>query len=497
MEKQIKTDVVVLGGGISGLSVAHFLSRSGIQVRIVEKAPYPGGNIRTVNLNGFQVELGPSSILLTSPIITQIISDLGLDNEVVFSSPIAQKRYILRNGKLWPMPFSPIAFFSTPLFSWKTKLRLLKEPWIAPHDAADEPTLAAFVRRRLGEEILEYAVDPFVSGVFAGSPERLSVRAAFPRLWQLEQKYGSFIRGAIAGQRERKQRNAVAKNAARMFSFHRGLHQLIDAFYLMFQEVFITGAKVEQVTREGKWFVTRVTSRNEQLRITSRAVVSAIPAYAYPTGIEFLSPEITALLQAIEYAPIAVVFLGYKRWEKTAHPLNGYGFLVPRKEQRRILGVLWNSSIFPERAPLGSAALTVYIGGSRQPELVQLSSEELLNLALLELKELMRVNQSPDQWLVKTYPRAIPQYTIGHEDRIARLYRFQETVPGFYFAGNFLEGISVSDCIKNGAQIAETVLAYLEDAWDFTQPHPESRNGRGEFSTPAGTESPLYGANLN
>ena len=497
MEKQIKTDVVVLGGGISGLSVAHFLTRAGIQVRIVEKAPFPGGNIRTVNLDGFQAELGPTSILLTSPEITQIVTDLGLESGMIFSSPLAQKRFILRQGKLLPMPFSPLAFFLTPLFSWKTKLRLLKEPWIPPHAATDEPTLAAFVRRRLGEEILQYAVDPFVSGVFAGSPERLSVRAAFPRLWQLEQTYGSFIRGAIAGQKARKKRNSIAKNSARMFSFHRGLHQLIDAFYLAFQETFITGASVQQITREGKWFVTRVVSGEEQFRIISRAVVSAIPAYAYPSAMEFLTPEITTLLKTFEYAPIAVVFLGYHQWDKSAHPLNGYGFLVPQRENRRILGVLWNSAIFPERAPIGGAALTVYIGGARQPELVQLDNEALLQIALNELKDLMHVKAQPDQWLVKTYARAIPQYTIGHEDRVAHLYQFQQTVPGFYFAGNFLEGVSVSDCMKNGSQVANKVLLYLEEVWNFHHQFAEGTNNKGELSTTENTASPFYGANLN
>ncbi len=470
MEKQIKTDVVVVGGGISGLSVGHFLNRAGLQVRVVEKEAYPGGNIRTAYLNGFRMELGPTSILLTSPLITQLISDVGLENEVIFSNPQAERRFILKEGKLQPMPFSPPAFFCTPLFSWRTKLRLMMEPFIAPHDPNSEPTLAEFVRRRLGSEILEYAVDPFVAGIFAGSPERLSVRAAFPRLWELEQRYGSFIRGTLAGRRERKKRSSVSKNAAKMFSFRKGLQELIQALYAMYQDSVITQAEITSVQKEGNWFVTRMETPEGPLQVISRAVVSAIPAYAYGEQFPFLPREILSILHAIEYAPIAVVFVGYNKWDPRAHPLDGFGFLVPRSEKRRILGVLWNSSIFPERAPDGGAALTVYIGGSRQPELVDLPESALTHIALEELKALLHVQAAPDEVFVKKYEKAIPQYTIGHPDRVARLRQFQETVPGFYFAGNFLEGVSVSDCIKNGAAVADDVLRYLEAQWDFIRP---------------------------
>ncbi len=491
MEKQIKTDVVVVGAGISGLSVAHFLNRAGLQVRIVEKEHFPGGNIRTAYLNGFRMELGPTSILLTSPIINQLISDVYLEGEMVFSNPVAENRFILRKGKLRPMPFSPPAFFTTPLFSWKTKLRLLLEPFIPPHAADSEPTLAEFVRRRLGNEILEYAVDPFVSGIFAGSPERLSVRAAFPRLWQLEQRYGSFIRGTIAGKRERKARSSVAKNSAKMFSFRKGLQELIQALYLVYQDTIITQANLIAVGRKEKWFETQIETPEGPQRLISRAVVSAIPAFAYREQFQFLNQETTSILHAIEYAPIAVVFIGYRKWDTQAHPLNGYGFLVPRSEKRRILGVLWNSSIFPERAPVGGAALTAYVGGSRQPELVDLPESTITHIVLEELKELLGLKAAPDEIFVQKYSHAIPQYTIGHLDRVARLRQSQEAVPGFYFAGNYLEGVSVSDCIKQGATLADEVVHYLEENWDYAQPL-KAVNAESPAPTEKADDLPLH-----
>ena len=457
MCNRIITDAVVVGAGISGLATAHFLTREGLQVRILEKNSRVGGNIYTHWVDGFLAEYGPNSMLDTTPILHQLFADLQIEDQVEYASELAKKRYIVRAGRLHPLPLSPFAFLKTQLFSPQAKWRLLKEPFISPSMNGHDESLADFVIRRLGREFLDYAIDPFVAGVYAGLPEKLSVRSAFPKLYDLEVKYGSLIRGAIRGAKARRKRAEQSKQSARLLSFKDGMGTLIRALQQRFHEEIFTDVQLTQIQRRNGGFAVAFRLREEQWEIEASLLVLTVPAYAYaelPLELELASKP---LLTHIYYPPLAMVFFGYRK-NPARMPLDGFGFLVPRKEGRRILGTLWNSSIFTNRAPEGGVALTTFVGGGRQPDLVQLSKDELIALVQKDLRDLMGITDPPDVVIVQKWRRAIPQYEMGHHHIVEQIERDEARYPGLYISGNFRGGISVSDCIKNAYELSQRVV---------------------------------------
>ncbi len=336
-------DVVVLGAGVSGLVAAFGLKERGAKVELLEAAPRAGGVIGTRHRNGALVEHGPNSTLDTSPLINELLDRLGIRGERIATTAVAATRFIVRGGKLVALPTTPGAFVTTPAFSLRAKLRLLREPFIDAAPAGAEESIAAFVRRRLGDEFLDYAIDPFVSGVYAGDPERISVSAAFPRLHALEQKYGSLIKGQILGRRERGQSADKAKNMAGSFSFRHGMQTLTDALTDAVGRIE-TGVQVRRIERgaDGNWTVAGARGGDPVLR-TAKAIVLALPAHESAKLLRELWPPATKGLGAIEYAPVASVASAYRR-DNISHSLAGFGFLVPKKESRRILGSLFRAA---------------------------------------------------------------------------------------------------------------------------------------------------------
>jgi oxygen-dependent protoporphyrinogen oxidase len=457
MIEEEPTDVLIIGAGISGLACAAWLQSKGLRVTVLESSEKPGGVMRSEQHKGFLIETGPNSLLETSPRIAELIELAGLQHEMIVANDRAKKRYIMKNGALLPLPLNPIAFLRTPLFSLSAKLRLLREPFVAPLLSEEDESIAAFVRRRLGNEFLDYAIDPFVAGVYAGDPENLSVSAAFPKLKALETKYGSLIRGAIRGRKERGQREEKAKNIARMISFRGGLGQLTAALASRLRRriCYKVSPRIERDPMASNWRV-RFEEHGRTRALRASHVVITAPAD------RLREITIGALAQAcrpfseIPYAPIAVVTAGCKR-EHVKHPLDGFGYLVPRKEGRKILGMLWNSSIFPERAPEDHVLTTTFMGGARQPELALLPEEELIAFTIAELQLRLGVKETPAFVHVRKYARAIPQYAIGHQRWQRLMDQIEIEYPGLHFAVNYRDGVSVSDCIVRSHRMAEAI----------------------------------------
>jgi oxygen-dependent protoporphyrinogen oxidase len=442
---RLDADVVVVGAGLSGLTAAFRLARQGVRLRVVEAAARPGGVIGSVRRDGVLYECGPNSGLDTTPLINELLADAGVAGERVDASAEAARRYILRDGRLAALPTSPPAFIATGLFSWKAKLTLLREPFVGRPAAGVEETVAAFVRRRLGSEFLDYAIEPFVAGIYAGDPEQLSVPAAFPRLAALEQKYGSLIRGQILGARERRKSAERAKNAAVSFSFREGMQALTDA--LARGLPIDHGVRAAGLRREADGTLVLECAGRDRYELRARAVLLAIPAYEAAPVVARLAPEAAAALQAIVYPPVAIVAGCYRRAD-VAHPLDGFGFLAPRRESPPILGCLFSSSMFSGRADASTVLLTTFVGGVRSAPLALKAEEELAAGVAASLQGYLGARQ-PLWQVVTRWPQAIPQYTLGHLQRIAAVEQAEAAVPGLRFCANWRGGVSIADCIKS------------------------------------------------
>ena len=452
------SDVLVVGAGLSGLACALWLERRGARVTVLEKSAVPGGAMGSARDQDFLVERGPNSALETTPLFAELFTAAGIEGEKLIANPAASKRYILRNGRLIPLPMSPPAFLATPLFSLGAKLRLFREPFIGR--GAGEETVAQFVRRRLGQEFLDYAINPFVAGVYAGDPERLSVPAAFPRLAELEHKYGSLIRGQIQGAKERKRRAEQSKQSAPMFSFRDGMGALPRALAAKLADLRL-GVTVEAVERSPAGYRARGRdAAGAPVDVAAPCLVLATPAYAAAPLLAPLAPDAADALAGIEYPPVAVVATGY-RPAPGMHPLDGFGFLIPAKENRRILGTLFSSTLFPGRAPDGRVLLTSFVGGMRQPELARQADADLVAMVAGEQRALLGCPAAPEFSRVTRWERAIPQYAPGHLQRMERLSRAEADLPGLFFCANYRGGISVGDCVKSAHAMAERVAGFL------------------------------------
>jgi oxygen-dependent protoporphyrinogen oxidase len=429
-------------------------------VGVIEAGARAGGVIGTQTRDGCLFERGPNSALDTTPLISELVAELGLGAQMRFASEAAAKRYVLRDGVLTALPMSPGAFLSTKLFSASAKLALLREPFLRASPADAEESIAAFVRRRLGAEFLDYAIDPFVAGIYAGDPEAISVRAAFPKLHALEQRWGSLIRGQVLGARERRQQKEAAKNSAKSFSFAGGMQVLTDALAAAAGDVALR----TRATRIGRGadgvFTLRAEQAGQAVEWRARCVVLATPADQAAALVREHAADAGAALDAIAYAPVATVASAY-RSAGVAHPLDGFGCLVPRKEQRRVLGVLFSSTMFEGRAGAGNALLTTFIGGQRNPELPGLAEADIAALAHAEHVALLGAREAPLFQAVTRWPRAIPQYTLGHEGRVARASAATRMLPGLFFCASWKGGVSVGDCIKNGHIEADLAAAHL------------------------------------
>jgi len=453
--------VVVIGAGISGLCVAYWLKRQGANVLVLERDSQVGGTIKTLRQDGWLIETGPNTALETTPLFHQLFDDLELTGKHLYANEAASNRYILRNGNLHPLPMSPGLFLRTRLWTWRGRLRLLKEPFISRADR--EESVSEFVRRRLGSEFLDYAINPFVAGVFAGDPDQLSVQAAFPKLYALEEKYGGLVKGLVKGRRERKQRDEKAKTRAKLFSFLDGMQSLTDALAARLGDSIKLNCPVETIIpiRAGRFPIYTVYGPNAKpIMSEAAAVILSSPAYAAAKIIHPIDPEMARTLQSIYYPPVVEVFMGFKQ-EQAKQPLDGFGFLVPEKEQRKILGTIWSSTLFPHRAPNRHVALTTFVGGARQPRLTDEDDGRITELVLSELESIMGIRGSPVYTKVTRWARAIPQYTLGYPGIVRAMERFEQNYQGAFLCSNYRGGIAVGDCVMSAEKTAKRVLEHL------------------------------------
>ncbi len=454
--------VLVCGAGLTGLTTAWHLRQEGVDVTVLEASDELGGVMRTTQHDGYLVEHGPNSCMLTAE-LADLVETLGLEPLLRPAAPAAQRRYIVRDGRALAVPMSPVAMLRSPLFSLAAKLRLLREPFVARRNADDDESVAGFIRRRLGSEPLTWAVDPFVSGVYAGDPEQLSVTHAFPRLAALEREHGSIARAAFAGakrgHRERRTGESGAKRPT-MVSFVDGMATLPHAI-----ADDIGGANIIRRTRvtaialtRGKCSVT-VERDGATATLEADAVVSTLPMHTFQAiGLPEGTGQALAQLGSLPYPPVASLALGYRRAD-VAHPLDGFGCLIPSAERRSTLGVLFSSTLFSGRAPEDRVLLTCFLGGVRHPELGLATTASLLKVVTPELAEILGVSGAPTLVEHTSWPHAIPQYNLGHGAHARAADAIEAIVPGLIVDGQFRRGVSVGDCVAAGATIATRALA--------------------------------------
>lgn len=450
--------VAIIGGGITGLSAAFALKSKGIPFVLYEGSDRAGGVIRSVRENGFLAECGPNTLLETSPKIGNLISSLGLDSEKIYTAPAAKKRFLVRNKKTVELPGSPVGLLFSPLFSWQAKRAIVREIKIPPSSQESDESIASFVIRRLGKEILDYAIDPMVGGIYAGDPQRLSLRHAFPKLAALERDYGSLIKGQIMGARKRRQREEVSKDRAPKISFKNGLGTLPARMADVLGAHIQYGARVQGISRHGEEWLVNVLQNDSAQPIEHSSVIFAgtahqLAALPLSSGGSVLD---LSVLKEIEYPPVASVVLGFQRSD-VSHPGSGFGVLVPSVEKMKILGTIFSSSLFPNRVPSNEVLLTTYLGGSRQPEMALLSESQLIETTIADLRALLGVRGKPVFQHTTVYPRAIPQYNLGYERFLSAMSDIEKKAPGLFFAGHYRDGVSLSDSILSGLKAAEKV----------------------------------------
>jgi oxygen-dependent protoporphyrinogen oxidase len=450
--------VAIIGAGITGLTAAFYLDRAGIPVTVYEAGSRVGGAIRSMRQDGYLAEFGPNTILETSPKIAQLIRDAGLEARRLEPPAEAGARYVVRYGRPIAMPGSPLGFLTTGLFTPGAKLAVLREPFVPPRRDGVEESIAGFVVRRLGREFLDHAIDAMVAGVYAGDPGRLSVQQAFPKLAALEAKYGSLIKGQIFGAHERRKRGDIAKDRAPKFSFDEGLQVLPDTLCQRLGGGVRLNMAVTKLTRHpGGWTLDLRTDAG-CARAEHSAVIYAGTAFQlaelHVAGLENLIDLST--FSEIRHPPVASVVLGFRR-EDVVHPCQGFGALIPKVEGFKILGTIFSSSLFPNRAPAGHVTLTSYVGGERHSELAALPTEELYELTLRDLGVLFGVKGRPTFRHCAFYPKAIPQYNIGYDRHRAAMTAIEANAPGLFFAGHYRDGISLGDSIVSGCNISERV----------------------------------------
>jgi oxygen-dependent protoporphyrinogen oxidase len=456
-----QVQALVVGAGISGLATAFGLQKSGILTIVVDSATRPGGVIHSVKRDGYLLECGPQSFSGNSA-ITSVSSDLGLLSERLLADPRAP-RYVLINSKLQLVPMGP-GILASPLLAGGTRLALLRDMFGKSAPREPDESVAGFVRRKFSAALLDRLVGPFVSGIYAGDPERLSLRAAFPILYEAEKNFGGVLRGALKIMKARKAAAGDApREKATLQTFQDGNESLIEALTERLGNALYPSVEVGSIQAldpateptAPRFRATLRTPKGEEV-IEAERLVLAVPSNVAAKLLAPLHADFEPAFCGIEYAGIAVVSLGYRK-EDVAHALHGFGFLVPRSAGLAILGTVWNSSLFPGRAPDGQALLTSFVGGATNSGALKQSPEELVTQVHDELTPLLGIRNEPVFRNVTIWPRAMPQYNLGHTARLATIEKLRGNFPGLYIVGNFLNGPAIGTCMEHALKVANEI----------------------------------------
>lgn len=462
---------IVVGGGISGLATAYILRKKAqaakveLEVLLLEQEERIGGKIWSIKDEGYLCEWGPNGFLDNKPQTLDLCRDLGASPQLLRSNDNARKRFIYSGGMLHQLPENGPAFLKSKLISWPGKLRLALEPFAGKPPLEVDETLAAFGRRRLGDEALRKLISPMVSGIFAGDPETMSLQSCFPRIAELERDYGSLIVAMIKLAKKKKKEIAEGKAVASaagpggiLTSFRGGIQTLTDILAARLgEEVVRRGEKVLKVEK-GESVPYRVLTETGELE--ADAVILAAPAYASAEMVRELDTYMGHALSEIPYSSMTVICFGYER-KKIEHDLRGFGYLIPKEEGMNCLGTLWDSSIFENRAPAGQVLLRSMMGGACFPRYIGLSDMEVTDRVQADLKTIMGIKAPPSFVRIFRHEKAIPQYVAGHGHRLAMLEEKFKDHPGLFLTGNSYRGIGLNDCVAAADRTALAVAAYL------------------------------------
>ncbi|MFZ4739714.1 MAG: protoporphyrinogen oxidase [Bacteroidales bacterium] len=450
-------DVIIIGAGITGLTTSHHLKKAGKDILVLEQSAEVGGVIRTINENGYIYEMGPNSGVIGNIEVNRLFDDLKGNCELEEANDNVKKRYVLKAGKWEALPGSLKGAVITPLFTLKDKFRILAEPFrkagTNPHE-----TLAELVKRRMGQSFLDYAIDPFIIGVYAGDPNRLVPKYALPKLYNLEQEYGSFIKGTIKKSLIKK--TDEEKRVTRgVFSAKGGLSSIVDAIMkrLGAETVVLNAANIEVKAVENHFVVKYLNTEGESIEIACKKVISTIGAWGLDKIAPFIATNKLEKIKALHYTKVIEVVLGFDKWEGMA--LDAFGGLIPFKENRDILGVLFMSALFANRAPKGGELFSIFLGGVRRPEIYLMNDEQIKEILKREICDLMQLKEyKPDLLKIIRHEWAIPQYEADSGERFKAIEEVEKQYPGFLIGGNLRNGIGMADRILQAKMLAEEVL---------------------------------------
>ncbi|MCQ2974584.1 MAG: protoporphyrinogen oxidase [Bacteroidales bacterium] len=461
---ELSTDIVIIGAGITGLTTAHYLLNKNQNFIIIDDRDYPGGLMRTEVQDKFVYETGPNTGVLGTLEAVKLFEELDGKSALTKNyslekaSLLAKKRFIFKDGKLRIMPMSLGSGIKTKLFTWKDKFRLLLEPFRKKGTNPNE-TLAEFVKRRMGQSFLDYAINPFISGVYAGMPEMLVTKYAFPKLYNLEQNYGSLIGGSIKiGKVKKKEKSLnpdLNKVTRETFSADNGLSNLA---YSLYNEIgsdkFLLSSKKAVVNKTQDGFDIKLIQNSQEITIHTKKVVNTTPAYAFADLFPFVDNDDKTAITNLKYSSVIECAIGFEKWE--SDPIDGFGALIPQKENRKILGVLFMSTLFKNRAPKDGALLAVFLGGMRNLQYLKLSDVEIKTMVADEISKILNIKDfNPDLFKVMKHHQVIPQYEADSKLRFETIEKLEKQYPGLIIGGNMIGGIGMADRIKQGVQLAE------------------------------------------
>lgn len=445
--------IIIVGAGITGLALGFLLKQEKIPFIILEKKQRSGGIILSHEQDGYFFDIGPHSAVLDTA-TENFLEQIGIKNEILFPETASGRRFILRDNNLHELKPHPINFIATSLLSAKGKIRLFAEPFIPKKKNNDEESLHHFIERRLGNEAADYLLNPFIAGIYAGNPKRLSLQAVFPKLAEMEQQHGSIIKAL----QHYKKENPNAQER-KIFSFKKGLHQLTQQLKNILANHLVEDIEVTEINKFQNSFQLKAHQQKQIKNFQTEKIVFTAPAYHTSQIVSSLSSQISSLLSKVHYPQVLQLSVGYDK-KQIGVATEGFGFLVPEKENKTFLGAIFQSSIFPNRAPKGKASFTLFIGGARNEELFsQYSKEQIIDKALKEFQQIMKIKGTPETIFSYKWERAIPQYEMGYVNTLNTITAFEQQNKGIYLAGNYVSGVGVADCIKKALQLKQGIIS--------------------------------------
>ncbi|QZE15693.1 protoporphyrinogen oxidase [Halosquirtibacter laminarini] len=442
-------EIVILGAGISGMSTAAFLQSKGKKPLILEKRDKVGGVLSSKEIDGYTFDFAANSTVEKYESFFKLIQWAGIEKDLLIANRNASKKYLYRDHQIHALD-GPLSYIFTKLLSFRTKLRVLKEPFIAARQSGEDESMADFVKRRFGQEFLDYTLNPLVAGVYAGDPKDLSMQAAYPNMAEMETKHGSVIMGSYHTLKENKKayKKGKYRPSRNIMSFKRGLNQIPRGIAKKISpQLFLKSEVLEIIPIDGKYQI-KYMKEGKEFSLIAEKIISTLPAYVLSSLMKDIDKNLSTELSKIYYPPVGTLNLGFHK-EQIGKDLDSFGFLVPEKGNLNFLGALWSSTIFDNRAPKDHASFTLYLGGSRNREILQSDLKKWVSIATKQFSEIMEIEGEPKTKCFKLYEKAIPQYNLGYMNFKKYLDRFHETNNNFIISGNFIGGNSISDCINN------------------------------------------------